>query len=309
MACTDCGQPPRPPCDRTAGPKRSISKHRHRLRQAKIQPVNPSPYPCLSAAPGRPRPALGAGGLAAAWRGAGLVVGGLGLAAAALAEPPPANPQRGASPAEQLATEVAAMVLQAASLIWGESARPPRIEVQVGRLDARLRLAPCQQIVPYLPAGSRPIGRTRIGLRCAEGSAHWNVSLPVTVMVWAPAVVAATALAVGTVLQPQHLAQAEVDLAARADPALQLTAAALGRTLARGLAPGEALRRDDLKTRQWFNAGDTVRVLGQGPGYAVSSEGQALNAGVDGQTVRVRTEGGRIISGVANGDHRVEVTL
>ena len=266
----------------------------------------------LCAAPCRLRPPAHADSAAVARRGlagAGLMLAGLALWAPAGAEPHLAGLPASGSLTDPLATEVAAMVKQAAAIVWGESAAPPRIEVQVGRLDARLRLAPCQQIVPYLPAGSRPIGRTRIGLRCAQGSAHWNVSLPVTVMVWAPAVVAATSLAVGTVLQAHHLAQAEVDLAARADPALQLPAAALGRTLARGLAPGEALRRDDLKVRQWFSAGATVRVLAQGAGYAVSSEGQALNAGVDGQTVRVRTDGGRLITGVAAGDHRVEVAL
>ena len=208
-----------------------------------------------------------------------------------------------------LAAEVQQLARQAASVVWGQGAQAPRIEVEVGRLDPRLTLAPCQQIVPYLPAGARPLGRTRVGLRCAQGAVAWNVSLPIVVRLWAPSLAAATALPAGTQLEARHLVTAEVDLAERPDPAIAQAGAVLGRTLARGLAAGEALRRGDLKTRQYFSAGDTVRIVAVGPGYAVSSEGQALGPGLEGQTARVRTEGGRIVSGTATADRRIEVAL
>ena len=83
----------------------------------------------------------------------------------------------------------------------------------------------------------------------------------------------------------------------------------VGRTLARGLAAGDAVRKNDLKARQWFNAGDMVRIVAGGPGYAISSEGQAMGPGLEGQAVRVRTEAGRIITGVATGDRQIEVAL
>ena len=38
-------------------------------------------------------------------------------------------------------------------------------------------------------------------------------------------------------------------------------------------------------------------------------EGQALNDGVEGRPVRVRTETGRVVSGRATGDRRIEVAL
>ena len=245
-----------------------------------------------------------------AWRALGLCAGlGLASSLALAADPAPTAPVALASLPDALAADVARLVRDAAAVVWGESAQPPRIEVLVGRLDTRLRLAPCSQVLPYLPAGTRPLGRTRIGLRCAQGPRAWNISLPVTVKVWAPALVASTALPIGTRLAAHHLSSAEVDLAERSDPALRLPEAAIGRTLARGLAPGEALRRDDLKLREWFKAGDTVRIKATGPGYAVSSEGQAQGPGLDGQATRVRAEGGRIVTGIATGDHQVELQL
>ena len=210
---------------------------------------------------------------------------------------------------DSLAAEIRRLAADAAALLWGGGVTTPRIEVVVGRLDPKLKLAPCQQTVPYLPAGARPLGHTRLGLRCTQGPSLWNVSLPVDVRVWGPSLTAATSLPMGTVLEARHLVSTEVDLAERPDPAIGQPSLALGRTLARGLAAGEALRRSDLKTRQWFNTGDMVRILAIGPGYAISSEGQAMGPGLEGQSVRVRTESGRIVSGLPAGERRVDVAL
>jgi len=183
-----------------------------------------------------------------------------------------------------------------------------RVEVEVGSLDPRLKLAPCARITPYVPAGMRLWGRARMGLRCDEG-ARWSVFVSVTVKVFANAWSANQALPPGTVLEASHLQHSEVDLAAESSPVIRQPQAAIGRTLARGLQPGQALRETDLKPRQWFAAGDTVRVITVGSGFAVSADGQALSAGIDGQPARVRIEGGRVVSGRATAERRIEVTL
>src|SRR6185437_12717842 len=59
-----------------------------------------------------------------------------------------------------------------------------RVELEIGSLDPRLHLAPCQRIEPYLPTGMRLWGKARIGLRCREGAVPWNVYLPITVKVY-----------------------------------------------------------------------------------------------------------------------------
>ena len=105
-----------------------------------------------------------------------------------------------------------------------------RVEIEAGRLDPRLRLAPCERIEPYLPPGARAWGRSRIGLRCVQGSTPWNVYLPVTVKVFAPAWVAASALPPAAELQPEMLRKAEVDWAAMATPPLLDASQLVGRT-------------------------------------------------------------------------------
>ena len=184
-----------------------------------------------------------------------------------------------------------------------------RVDVQVGRLDPRLRLAPCARVQPYLPSGSRLWGKTRIGLRCTEGASPWNVYLPVTVKVYARALVATTPLSVGAVLTEADVIQAEVDLAEDSSVAVKDTPAVVGRTLARALNPGQSVRQAHLKLRQWFAAGDTVKVVAMGSGFSAAGEGQALTAGIEGQPARVRTESGRVLTGMPSGERRIEMAL
>jgi len=230
---------------------------------------------------------------------------------------PLASAQAGASPAEPasgldtgLEQQVRALALSGTKTSASSSSpTAPRIEVSVGQLDPRLRLAPCQHVEPYLPDGMRMWGKSRIGLRCTQGVAKWNVYLPITVRVFGKALVATSGVSAGSVLTAADLTQAEIDLAEDNSPPLANPELAVGRTLARALKPGQSLRQSHLKARQWFAAGDTVTVLAQGDGFAVAGEAQALNPGIEGQPVRLRTESGRVLTGLPIGERRVELPL
>ena len=184
-----------------------------------------------------------------------------------------------------------------------------RVEVELGRLDPRLRLAPCAQIQPYLPPGTRMWGRTRLGLRCLAGVTKWNVTLPLTIKVYGQAFVAAADLPAGTLLTQEQLRLAEVDIAGEAGAIYTQAEGWLGRQLARPVAAGEALRSADLKLRQWVQPGDRVQVMATGNGYAVAGEGQAMGVGLEGQDVRVRFDNGRMVTARTVGERRVEVVL
>ena len=219
-----------------------------------------------------------------------------------------------ASAAQDAAAPLPTATLSAAQELLRQAATalaPPgaRVEVQPGALDPRLRLSPCSRIEPYLPSSGRVWGAARVGLRCLEGATAWNVSLPMTVKVYALAPVAAGPLPAGTVITTEHLGQAEVDWAAQNSPVQADRNALLGRTLAQALLAGQPVRSAQLRTRQWFAAGDTVRIVALGNGFSVTGEGQALSPGIEGQTARVRTESGRIVSGLPRGERRLELPL
>jgi flagella basal body P-ring formation protein FlgA len=215
----------------------------------------------------------------------------------------------GAEPGPALQAAVDGQVKEIALAASQQAGAKARIEIEVGQLDRRLRLAPCQRIEPYLPPGTRLWGKARIGLRCTDGPARWNVYLPITVKVYGQALVARTPLGVGSVVSPADLAQAEVDLAEESSLAVTDAGAAVGRTIARALNAGQGLRQAHLKTRQWFAAGDMVKVLAIGSGFSVAGEGQALTPGMEGQPARVRTESGRVLTGMPTGERQLELTL
>ena len=191
----------------------------------------------------------------------------------------------------------------------GSAASARRVEIEVGSLDPRLKLAPCAKIEPQLPAGAPLWGRTRVMLRCVSGPSRWSVYLPITVKVYARALVAAMPLAAGSVIGPTDVIEAEADIAAQGGQVTREPSRLVGRTLARPLAAGDAVRDTHLKVRHWFAAGEAVKVVAIGPGWRIVGDGQALSPGLEGQMVRIRTESGRIVSGRAVAEREVEVAL
>lgn len=177
-------------------------------------------------------------------------------------------------------------------------AAPLRMEVTLGELDSRLRLAPCGRVEPYIPVGTRLWGKSRLGLRCLDGSVKWNVFLPATIKAYGAAWVIKGDVAAGAVLTQADAIEAEVDWAEESSPVVANPAQWVGHVASRALTTGQALRQGVIKPAQVFQAGAQVRVIAQGAGFQIASDGQALSAGVVGQSVRVRMDNGRVMTGV-----------
>ena len=190
-----------------------------------------------------------------------------------------------------------------------EEQRARRVEVELGQLDPRLKLAPCDKVRAYVPTGSPLWGRSRVGLRCEQGTARWNVFWPVTVKVFGQALVAVVPLRPGALVNAADLRVAEVDLAANPSPAVVNLTDIVGRAVARNIEPGQSIRQEDIRLRRWFAAGDPVRVTVKGSGFQISSEGTALTPGDEGRCARVRTDNGRVVCAQPVGDRQVELVL
>lgn len=213
----------------------------------------------------------------------------------------------------QSGAEIQAQALQwlrvATQDIGAAASVPLRVDVSVGEIDARLKLAPCGNMEVYQPAGARLWGKTRVGVRCMDGMSRWNVTLPATVKVTGAAWVVRNPVSVGSPIADSDVIRAEVDWAAEPDTILLEREQWLEQVAARSLNAGQALRRTMVKPTQVFQPGAPVRVVAQGAGFQVSSEGQALTVGVVGQAARVRMENGRVSSGVVVNSRTVRIDL
>lgn len=184
-----------------------------------------------------------------------------------------------------------------------------RLEVSVGQLDGRLRLAPCAAVDVYLPVGARLWGRSRLGMRCTDGQAHWNVSVPLTVKAYGPAWTVRAPVAAGQAVQDADLVQQTVDWAEEASAVLWDAAQWRGQVAALPLLPGHVLRQGMLRAPQVFAAGTQVRIVVEGNGFRISSAAEALSAGVVGQLARVRLEDGRVSTGTVLDARTVKMDL
>ena len=184
---------------------------------------------------------------------------------------------------------------------------PGKIEITVAPVFPR-GLAACTTLAPFMPTGMRLWGRTTVGVRCA-GERPWTLYLQAKIAIHATYYLAARALAPGDVLSAADLVARDGDLtslpmAVVTDPSQAVGAAALTR-----VAAGLPLRQDMLRSASSVTIGQTVRVVAQGQGFAISAEGSAMNNAAPGQQVRVKTAGGQIISGIVKDGSTVEIQL
>lgn len=189
------------------------------------------------------------------------------------------------------------------------SATPLRLEVSVGGIDPRLKLAACANMEPYVPPGSRLWGKTRIGLRCMDGVTRWNITMPVTVKAFGSAWVVSGHVPAGATVGEADVVRVEVDWAEQASPVITDRAGWLGQVATRLLTTGQTLREGMVRPAQVFQAGTQVRVVATGAGFQISSDAQALSAGVVGQVARVRMENGRVTSGQVLDTRTVKIDL
>jgi flagella basal body P-ring formation protein FlgA len=181
-----------------------------------------------------------------------------------------------------------------------------RAEITVGKLDPRLVLAPCDRIEPFLPAGTRAWGRINVGMRCREG-ATWTVFVPVTVKVFGSALTAKKSLMSGTTLADNDVESAERELSREPGTPVTDLKQVAGRILARALFPGQILRLEQFRAAPAISQGDHVKLVAIGPGFSISADAEALAHALDGQSVRVKTDTGRIVSGTARPGRVVEI--
>lgn len=185
---------------------------------------------------------------------------------------------------------------------------PGQVTATVGAIDTRLRLPKCANAEGFLPPGIRLWGNATIGIRCQEPSA-WTIYVPVTVRVTGPVVTTVRPLAQGHILTPGDVAAQPTDLTQLPAGVITDINQVTGKSLSSGVPAGQALRADLLRAPQVIKTGQTVRIVAQGGDFQVSAEGKALNNASSGQSVSVRTPGGKVVNGIVRADGSVEVAF
>jgi flagella basal body P-ring formation protein FlgA len=197
-------------------------------------------------------------------------------------------------------------VQREAAAAAGKLGSQVRLEVSVGTLPSGLHLAPCARMEPFIPSGVRMWGRTYVGMRCMDG-ATWSALVPVTIRIFGPALVATRPVAALQPITADDLSMAEVEWTREPQGVATEAAQLDNRVLVRPIGVGQPVPLAALRAPQAVGPGDPVKVVGQGRGFEIQTDGIALATAQDGQTVRVRTESGKILTGTARAGRTVEV--
>lgn len=194
---------------------------------------------------------------------------------------------------------------------------PGKVAFQIDEIDRRIIQPKCAELEAFLPAGSRLIGKTSIGVRCApsprkEGTddrsartTGWRIFVPVQIRINLNLLTSARQLPPGHTLQEQDIASQSTETSQPGgftDPKQ-----VLGKVLRHGIAAGQVLREGMLRQPYSVTQGQIVQLAVQGNGFSIRSEGVALNNASEGQTVQIRVGPGRVISGVARVGGIVEI--
>ncbi|WP_245964869.1 flagellar basal body P-ring formation chaperone FlgA [Trinickia dinghuensis] len=184
---------------------------------------------------------------------------------------------------------------------------PGKIKITVAPTFPR-GLATCTTLEPFMPTGARLWGMTTVGVRCA-GAKPWTLYLRARVAIDSTYYLAARQIEPGTMLTAQDLLARDGDLSNLPRAIITDPSQAVGSTALVRISAGMPLRQDLLKSASAVTIGQTVRVVAQGQGFQISSEGSVMNNASPGQQVRVKMAGGQIISGIVVDGATVQVQM
>lgn len=181
---------------------------------------------------------------------------------------------------------------------------PGEVTIKVDDIDRRIARPACQKLEVFLPPGGKMLGNSMVGVRC-PGKSGWTLFAPVHVKLTANLLIATKTLQQGQVVHAEDISSQSGELAQAGiltDP-LQ----AVGKVLKHGVSAGQVLRQDMLRASYAVTQGQTVQLHVAGTGFRIRSEGQAMNSAEEGQTVKIRTLSGQVVSGTAQSDGTVAV--
>lgn len=183
-------------------------------------------------------------------------------------------------------------------------------QIEIGRLDPRLRLRQCAAPLQATALGGRaPVGATSVAIRC-EDDRPWKLYVTARVVVFDEVLVAARALRRGDSLRASDLRRERRDLSRLPYGYLTEAAEAEGKLLQRSYLAGQVVQPNHLEAPQLVKRGQQVTLHARTGGVEIHMSGEALSDGAQGERIQVRNHSSdRIVEGevVAKGVVRVRI--
>ncbi|WP_445001143.1 flagellar basal body P-ring formation chaperone FlgA [Halomonas mongoliensis] len=167
----------------------------------------------------------------------------------------------------------------------------------------------CEHPEPFLARPDAPaMGRVSVGVRCGEDGRQVRY-LQAEIGVIASYPVAAVDLAPGSVLTEAHLEQRHGNLAELPRQVVRDASELLGQQARRRIRAGSPLQSQFFQARAVVERGQSVVVEAAGASFRATREGEALEPGALGETIRVRFGQREIIQARVIGSGRLAIDI
>ncbi len=203
--------------------------------------------------------------------------------------------------------------LEAAARTTAASALPPlgaHQRFKVGPVRTDLDLPRCATpLAPAVSGGTHMKDRVVVEIRCAAPTS-WHVFVPVRVVGFSTAVVAAHSIVMGTVLGPADVRVEEHEMAELPAGFIDAPSVVVGLSAARPIAAGAVITNQELNAPKAIVRGQSVTLVADVGGMSVRMAGRALGDGYVNQRVRVQNlSSGKVVEGIARGQDTVEISF
>jgi flagella basal body P-ring formation protein FlgA len=182
------------------------------------------------------------------------------------------------------------------------------VQIEVGRLDPRLRLHRCDQAIEaFYPPGSNRHGNTTVGVRC-NGSTPWSLYVPVRVLDMQTVIVAARNLPAGGLIDESDLGIETRDVTRLQGDYFNDIDQLVGKQLAHPLSAGQVMATRHIRVPNAIKRGQRVTLLANQNGFEVRMSGTAMDDAGVGERIRVKNlTSSRVVEGVVNEDGSIVV--
>ncbi len=184
------------------------------------------------------------------------------------------------------------------------------IEISVGRIDRRLKLATCQESpMAFLAAGAKLQGKLTVGLRCT-GPKPWTVYVPAHIKIFANVIAAAQPLLRGSEISATDVIFVRQELSQLRSGYFIKTESVIGKILTQNLSAGHAITPKRVKAAFLVRRGEKVTIEVSIGTLKVRGKGEALKDAARGELVSVRnSQSKRIVQGIVTKPGTVNVQM
>ncbi len=184
-----------------------------------------------------------------------------------------------------------------------------RVDIQIGNIDQRLRITPCDQPLNMTTQDSTGLGgNITVNVQCSSPH-RWSIHIPAQVFIFATTPVAAKPLTRGNVITAADITEALINISLIRQEFIASPQLAIGKEVKRNINQGEPLRNAHLDAPTAVKRGDLIELSSVAGSIRVITTGTAMSDGRIGQTIRVRnSQSTRVVSAqvIASGQAHVE---